>query len=124
MTDGDCVKQAIKDLGFQYEEHEIAQSLTGYGGDRRVQKAHIIIRRQHISSASNDIGFLKKEDGTYELIISEYDKRIAKGKKIISELKQHYGKHKFIKQAKKLGFSVKTQKVDSKGRIKIKVMGA
>ena len=65
----------------------------------------------------------RKSNGDYELIISEYDRRSKHSKKLTKELKQLYGKHKFIKQAKKMGFSVKSQKVDEKGRIKIRVMG-
>lgn len=123
MNDGECIKAAIEELGYVFEEHEVAQSLHGYQGDERTQKANIIIRRQSMGSASNDAGFLKKADGNYELIISEYDKRVRNGSKLTTELKQLYGKHKFLKQAKKMGFSIKSQKVDEKGRIKIRVMG-
>lgn len=123
MNDGDCIKAAIQEMGYVFEEHEVAQSLNGYQGDERIQKANIVIRRQHMGAASNDAGFLKKPDGNYELIISEFDKRSAKGKKLLTELKQVYGKHRFLKQAKKMGFAVKSQKVDEKGRIKIRVMG-
>lgn len=123
MNDGDCIKAAIEELGYVFEEHEVAQNLSGYMGDERVQKANIIIRRRHMGTASNDAGFLKKADGNYELIISEYDKRTSRGQKLLTDLKQIYGKHKFLKQAKKMGFMVKSQKVDEKGRIKIRVMG-
>lgn len=57
------------------EVHEDAQNLYGYHGDKRTQKANIIIRRQHVGGSSNDIGFVKKADGTYEAIISEFDRR-------------------------------------------------
>ncbi len=123
MSDGDCIKAALKELGYVFEEHETAENLHGYVGDKRTQKANIIIRRKHVGTASNDVGFLKKSNGDYELIISEYDRRSKHSKKLTKELKQLYGKHKFIKQAKKMGFSVKSQKVDEKGRIKIRVMG-
>lgn len=123
MNDGECIKESLKELGYIFEDHDTAQNLVGFQGDSRTQVANIIVRRKHVGAASNDIGFLKKEDGNYELIISDYDKRTTGGKKILKDLKQIYGKHKFLKQAKKMGFSVKSTKVDEKGRIKIRVMG-
>jgi len=123
MSDGDCIKAALKELGYVFEDHQTPQALTGYQGDRRTQKANIIVRRKHVGNASNDVGFLKKSSGDYELIISEYDRRSLHSQKLTKQLKQLYGKHKFIKQAKKMGFSVKSQKVDEQGRIKIRVMG-
>ena len=64
-------------MGFkaeQVEDHEEAQNLYGYQGDKRAQKANIIVRRKYVGGSSNDIGFEKKEDGTYAAIISDYDR--------------------------------------------------
>lgn len=56
------------------EIHETPTNLVGYHGDVRQQKANIIIRRKHIGSASNDIGFLYNEEtNAYDAIISDYD---------------------------------------------------
>lgn len=54
------------------EVHKDAVHLYGYHGDRREQTAHVIIRRNHVGSAANDIGFVK-EDGKFQAIISDYD---------------------------------------------------
>ena len=59
----------------QIEVHDIPQHLFGYHGDQRPEIAHIIIRQKHVGSNSNDLGFVKKEDDTYEAIISEFDSR-------------------------------------------------
>ncbi len=91
-------------------------------GDLRTQSANIIIRKKNVGSASNDIGFLKKADGTYELIISQYDRHGRAGKKLLEELTQVYAKHKVIKQAKRMGYTVKSQSVDEDGKMKIKIM--
>ena len=123
LNDGDCIKAALKELGYVFEEHKEAQQLVGYGGDRRQQRANIIVRRQHVGNASNDVGFHKKANGDYDMIISEFDRSTKNGSKFMNNLKQIYGKHKFLKQAKRLGFKVKSQKVDEKGRIKIRVVG-
>lgn len=122
MTDADCIKLALNELGYtSIEEHEVAQPLVGYGGDTRQQKANLIIRRKNIGSVSNDIGFVKTADGKYQMIISEYDARASHGKKFTEQLKQLYSSHKVTKQVKKMGYRVKSKTVDADGRIKIKV---
>lgn len=120
INDPDCLKDALKEMGYVFEEHEIAQKLHGYQGDQREQLGHIIVRRKHVGAASNDVGFLKKPNGKYDLVISDYDTRVH-GTKFKEDLKQLYGKHKLVKQVKKMGYSIKSQKVDEQGRIKIRV---
>jgi len=56
------------------EVHDQAQHLYGYQGKKREQTAEVIIRRQHVGDAANDIGFKKQADGTYTAIISDYDR--------------------------------------------------
>ena len=57
----------------QIEVHSDPQHLFGYHGDQRPEVAHIIIRKTHVGRSANDIGFVKKDDGTYAAIISEFD---------------------------------------------------
>lgn len=60
--------------GGKVEVHEEAQALYGYHGDKRAEKANVIIRRNNTGiQSSNDIGFAKQADGTYKPIVSEYD---------------------------------------------------
>ena len=69
--------KALKDMGFaegQIRVHESAQQLEGYESRLRNETAEIIIPRQHVGGASNDIGFKLQEDGTYGAIISDYDR--------------------------------------------------
>jgi hypothetical protein len=56
------------------EVHTERKNLEGYHGDMREQKAHIIIRRQHVGGSSNDIGFEKKSDGSWVAHVSDFDK--------------------------------------------------
>ena len=75
MTDRACLLAALADLGFgssKVEVHDQAQALHGYEGDAREQQAHIIIRRQHVGSASNDLGFEATPVG-YRAHISDFD---------------------------------------------------
>jgi hypothetical protein len=77
FTDGGALVAALSETGSwsvdQIEIHELPQHLFGYKGDTRSEVAHIIVRRKHIGQYSNDLGFVKQEDGTYKAIISEYD---------------------------------------------------
>ena len=51
--------------------------MVGYMGDARAEKAHIIIRRRQLDSASNDIGFARDGNVVYQALISEYDRGIG-----------------------------------------------
>ncbi len=65
-------------MNIGFVEHEQAQRLVGYHGERRQEKANFIIDRRHITSASNDLGWCRDSDtGKYHLIISEYDQQPA-----------------------------------------------
>jgi hypothetical protein len=78
LKDQAALVDALVEAGIAREHvevHEAPQHLYGYHGDKRAQTANIIIRRNHVGSSSNDIGFLKKADGTYEAIVSEFDRR-------------------------------------------------
>ena len=77
LTNKESIIVALTKCGFktdQIEIHDKAEHLYGYVGFKRNQKANIIIRRKYVGSSANDLGFVKKEDGTYEAIISDYDK--------------------------------------------------
>ncbi len=76
MIDRDLLLQALADVGFVEERVVVSEEplpLVGYQGDTRVQVANIILRRQHLSAASNDLGFLSTPTG-YRLIVSDYDR--------------------------------------------------
>jgi len=66
---------ALSDLGYKAEIHADGAALVGYEGRERPERAHVIIRRVQIGPASNDIGFVRKPDGTFGAVLSEYDPR-------------------------------------------------
>lgn len=122
-SDPGCIKAALTELGYVFEDNKTAQNLYGYGGDKRKQMADIIVRRQHVGVAANDVGFKKKANGKYELIISEYDRGGKTGTNFMQKMKQLYAKHKTLKQLKKMGKTVTSVKTLADGRIKIKALG-
>ena len=64
LTDETSIKEALDALNLPYEIHEVAEPLVDYRGQRREKtRANIIVRRKHLNSASNDMGFEKLPDG-------------------------------------------------------------
>ena len=77
VKDRDCLIKALMDMGFKKEQieiHDKATNLHGYQGDTRKQKAHVIIRKQYVGGASNDLGFEHVEGKGFVSHISDYDK--------------------------------------------------
>ena len=83
---------ALKDLGYPEVESGDHLPLYGYQGDRRPQTAELVIRRQHIGPASNDLGFRGTPDG-YVPIVSEYDVRTLAGGHFLAKLRTAYSEH-------------------------------
>ena len=120
FKDAELLKSALKELGFNtIEVHKEAQPLLGFQGDERAERANIIIRRQYVGMASNDIGFAKNGKGSYDMVISEFDRN----KKVFTEqLPQTYGVMAVKKQMKRRGYTMTSQKTDAKGRVKMRII--
>ena len=121
ITDEGCLLAALSRLGFagKVEVHKEAQPLYGYQGDVREQKAHVIIRRQFVGTAANDIGFERQPNGSYRVWVSEFDQSHNKYDDTwLGRLKQAYGIEKVRKEAKKKGFRLTEQKQDD-GRVRL-----
>jgi hypothetical protein len=91
------IKALIK-MGFTKEQIKVcdeAEHLEGYHGDKRPEVANIIIPRKYVGNASNDLGWVLTENGTYEAIISDYDKH-KYNEQWCHKMETHYG----IEQAK------------------------
>jgi hypothetical protein len=75
MTDQDCLVAALGDMGIRkVEVHATPVPLVGYKGDKRIQHAHVVIRRKHVGFASNDIGFERSPMG-FRAHVSEFDQK-------------------------------------------------
>jgi hypothetical protein len=80
---------ALADLGYDRIEEGEKLSLFGYRGDQRPETAEIVVRRQFVGSASNDLGFARTEQG-YVPVVSEYDQRTLLGGKFLPKLRTAY----------------------------------
>jgi hypothetical protein len=83
---------ALADLGYTEVEEGEALPLYGYQGDRRPETAEMIVSRQHLGSASNDLGFSRMPQG-YVPIVSEYDARFLHGGQFLTRLRTAYSEH-------------------------------
>ena len=117
-----CLVKALGDVEPRWtdriEIHEKAVSLFGYHGDRRAEVANVIIRREFIGGSSNDIGFVSKQDGTVEAIISAFDRRQGRDEEWMNKLAMHYAYRVAEKQAAKMGATInKTVNADGTWRV-------
>jgi hypothetical protein len=94
------------------EIHDDAVNLIGYHADTRPEKANVIVRRKHIGTAANDLGFVKEADGTYSAIVSDYDSR-KHGAVWMTGLKKAYTEKRLIKHAAKNGLKYLGKKVNN-----------
>lgn len=121
ISDSECIIKALEEMGYKpIVCLDSPRHLEGYHGDIRSQKAHIIVPRSQIGSASNDVGF-ELIDGKYIAHVSAYDKHTWAAK--LNRLRQGYAKQKIKKAIKKKSsrYSLKSESVDEKGNIRLKV---
>lgn len=76
----------------------------------------MIIRRKYVGGSSNDIGFAKQADGTYQAFISDYDKN-QYDKKWQDHLCQRYSYNNLKEEMSNMGFDVESEETTSKGEI-------
>jgi hypothetical protein len=98
-------------MGYRVEVHADGAALVGYYGDERPETAHVIIRRAQLDSASNDIGFVRGEDGRYQAILSEYDRSIGYGNQWLGKVHQHYKESQTLAVAKSKGYIFRGREV-------------
>ncbi len=131
ITDKDCLMKALEEKGFHPEYHEQGKALVGFQGDYRLpdgnrhtkdenlaMKAEVILRRKEVGSASNDIGFKKAADGTYQAIISDYDST-KYNEKWLNDVKDKYAQHKIKKIAKANNLQFVSSKINPDGTTKM-----
>ncbi|QFG21482.1 DUF1257 domain-containing protein [Actinomadura sp. WMMB 499] len=112
ITDQERLVTALNELGFRHvESHSSPTHLYGYQGDRRPEQAEVVVRRKHIGSASNDLGFHRTDDGTFEAIISGFDRREYDAR-WLDKVSQRYGRLTAIAFAESHGFDVTAEETD------------
>jgi hypothetical protein len=100
----------LDDVGLPFEQGE-GLALFGWRGRRRRETAEFVIRRRHIGSYANDLGFHRLDDGSFEAVISEYDRR-GRGQEILDQVKQRYAYQAVCQKAQAKGYTVVEQPGD------------
>ena len=120
FRDGELLIKALEEMGFKPTNAlENPMPLVGYQGDYRTadgeghtksvaaaMKAHVIIPRKQVGGASNDIGFVRGEDGKFHAILSDYDRACGKNEKWVAQVNVGYQHLHLHKQASKMGYRV------------------
>ena len=116
--------QALEDLGFDdVEVHEQAQTLVGWLGDARENKAEVIIRRKHLTAGSNDIGFARRADGPFEALISDFDRPRFNGQ-WLGRLSQRYAYRVARDMLAEQGFNLVEESIGADNKIHLCVRRA
>ena len=135
FRDPQALVAALTECGFnesQIEVHEEEVPLYGYQGDERPQKAHIVIRRKHVGSGANDVGWEKQPDGSYTAWISEFDSGVGRyssrsesakfNQAMQNKLKQEYAYQVISRQQRGMGRNVGRQRLPS-GEMEVLIHG-
>lgn len=117
ITDLKALQAALADVGFpEVEVHTTAEHLHGYRGDVRPQTAEVIVRRQHLGWLSNDLGFKRNAGGTFDAVISDYD-RPKYSEEWLQRLTQRYAYHVARARLEEQGFALVAEENAKDGRI-------
>jgi hypothetical protein len=117
ITDSAALTRALAEVGFpEVEVHAVAQPLVGFQGDLRAQTAEVIVRRKHLGRASNDLGFKRQPDGTFEAVVSAFDRSTYSGK-WLDRLTARYTYHVTRARLQEQGFQLVTEETQADGRL-------
>lgn len=103
LNDKRALIEALKKKGFEPAVHNSPVKLEGYHGDKRKQKAEIVIPRAQVGSASNDIGFTEDAHGNFTAIISQFDQGQGYNDRWLKEITGLAVEAKALRIAKTLG---------------------
>jgi hypothetical protein len=135
LKDQSLVKKAFKQLseqlGIVVEFHEQPQNLYGYHGDKRAEKANIIIRRPKtqtdantkvLSTASNDFGLVWNEQtASYDAIVSDFDSS-RYGPNILRQVKTAYAQQFMARLSRQVGGTHEPEVKQTKGGVKGRIL--
>jgi len=130
IQDVEALVSALKEFNFNPEVHEEPVNLMGYQDDTREDKAHVVVRKDQISRSSNDLGFLRTQEG-FKTIISEYDQQngdsfagLGLGPNFMTKLQAEYAIKVVTKEISKVkGLSISSLERSADGKIRIVAQG-
>ena len=125
IKDAGCLIAALRKMGRNPVRHSTAVHLHGYKGDVRQETAEVVIPQADVGSYSNDIGFKRQDDGTFQAIVSEYDRRTGYNDAWLKRVAKTYAELKIQKIADEQGLEFESrQTVNGKIHVNYLVRGA
>lgn len=120
FADPDCLEQALRNLGFKNVIRGSNIPLKAYNDEDRFLDgkqvvADIVVPKADVGSASNDLGFQLQKDGSYKMLISDYDIR-HKPKIAPENVKKYYAEAVIEKYTKTLGFQMVSNQTQGKSK--------
>lgn len=125
VADGAALVDALVELGFSrdvIEIHDNSTQLYGYRDDPRPERAHIVIRRANVGSASNDVGWERGADGVYRAWISDFDMRGRFDEATRNRLRVEYGVARLSREQRARGREVQRTRMPD-GRVALTIRG-
>ena len=115
ITDQDLLVESLRSMGYRPVVYPIAAHLLDYQGKSRSQTAEVIVPRQQVGIASNDIGFKRQPNGVFQRISSEFDNR----QKYLNQkvLERTYGKLGTLREMTEKGFALVEEVKSADGEV-------
>jgi len=103
FKNSEILAQAIADVCQKNSiMFEAGESVTIYGWKRQTATGEFVIRKGQLRSIG-DLGFHRTDDGTFEVIIDDLDRR---GARIVKQVKQRYARLEVERMARARGMRV------------------
>lgn len=122
-ADLDCLVETLEEVFGKGHVERSADGTNklvarGFQGDARTQeigRVAVVVHRQWVGAASNDIAVRQEADGTYRLLVSEYDQGVLRqrlgtrrGQPPAGPIAQKYGVRATTKKLAPLGYTLET----------------
>lgn len=119
FKDKDSIIEALKALGYSTIDvgHDI--EMFGYSGDISNERGDIVVRKSYLSSVSNDLGFQRQRDGTYRLVMSDYDVTYLRGGRWVTDFKKLYSYNVVKRFASSKGYTIASETKMADSTVKI-----
>lgn len=120
------LRAALKAAGVPFEETlpgKAEKHLYGYQDKQRSETATFIVRREHLTVGSNDLGFHWDPDSRcFTEIVSNYDSNVREVTRLRQTVKREYAVSTATSAAKAKGYNV-VRVNGANGTVQLKVTG-
>src|SRR6185369_10335749 len=112
-----ALRKALDQLGWKYQHAEAGVEVRGYRG--QTMKAEL-----SIDMGKYDVGVVKTEAGTYELVADWWGVETTRGlteQEVAKEINQKYAYQRVVAAVEAEGYSIDTNQVAADGTVQLNV---